>query len=278
MPALPHLELVTIETDTFPLDGLLYRPAGEPNGVSVLILHGNCMNFYTGPSRFLPPVLTANGFTCLTFNRRGHDILATLNSREPVGGAFQRIGEAVMDTVHAARWLDERGFAPPVLVGHSNGGMLAALHCADAPQTPALVLLSAHSGGREMVPLASRAGLLAKNRLEEITATAREMVASGRGRELMLLPGWWYAATPESFLDFCDCAPETVDLAPRIRCPSLYVRGSLEPVDLYPAEAFAEQAAGPCTVKIVDGADHFYTGGEGWVADFVRDWLLEEVG
>src|ERR1700716_1132726 len=39
-----------------------------------LLLHGNCQNFYRGPSRFLPQGLFARGIACLAFNCRGHDM------------------------------------------------------------------------------------------------------------------------------------------------------------------------------------------------------------
>ncbi len=68
-------ELVTIETETTPLDGAFYLPDDGPVIGGVLLFHGNTMNFYVGAPRFLPPVLTALGFACLAFNRRGHDIL-----------------------------------------------------------------------------------------------------------------------------------------------------------------------------------------------------------
>jgi pimeloyl-ACP methyl ester carboxylesterase len=48
---------------------------------------------------------------------------------------------------YAARWMAARGFAHPVVIGHSNGDMLAVQHVADHPETSALVLLSAHTGG-----------------------------------------------------------------------------------------------------------------------------------
>ena len=50
----------------------------------------------------------------------------------------------------------DRGFLHPVIIGHSNGGMLAVRHVADHPDTPALVLLSAHTGahGRLRTPAA----------------------------------------------------------------------------------------------------------------------------
>src|SRR5258708_6092968 len=166
-------ELVSIPTDTTPLDGAFHRPdAGDIAG-AVLLFHGNTMNFYTGAPRFLPPVLTTLGFSCLAFNRRGHDILAIRDSRAAEGAAFQIYEEAIADNRIAARWLADKGFADPIVIGHSNGGMLAVRHVADHPKTPKLVLLSAHCGGKEMLPLACKNGLLAQDRLDEFAREAK---------------------------------------------------------------------------------------------------------
>jgi len=265
--------LVTIATDTTPLDGVYYEPEGRPAAGAALLFHGNTMNFYTGAPRFLPPALTRLGLACLAFNRRGHDILGIRDSRTPEGAAFQLTREAIADNRFAAEWLAARGFARPVVIGHSNGGTLAVQHVADHPQTPALVLLSAHCGGAGLVARASRAGLLAADRLEEITARARELAAAGRGRELMLLPGWWYAVSAESFLDLLTELPDIVALAPRIACPVLYLRGDREPADLYPTEDFRRRAGGPCAVEIVRNCDHFYVGREDAVSGTVAAWL-----
>ena len=43
-------ELVSIPTDTFPLDGLYYEPEGKAVGAA-LLFHGNTMNFYVGAMR-----------------------------------------------------------------------------------------------------------------------------------------------------------------------------------------------------------------------------------
>ena len=75
--------LVSIPTDTVPLDGAYYEPEGRATTGAALLFHGNTMNFYQGAPRFLPPVLTALGLACLAFNRRGHDILSTRDSRTP---------------------------------------------------------------------------------------------------------------------------------------------------------------------------------------------------
>ena len=266
-------ELVSIPTGTVPLDGLYYEPEGAATGRAALLFHGNTMNFYTGPMRFLPPALVKLGVACLAFNRRGHDVLSTRNSRVAEGGAYQTAAEGIEDNRRAARWLGTRGFAAPVVIGHSNGGMLAVRHVADHPETPALVLLSAHGGGKDIVQRGGKGGLMVGDRVEEFAARAREMVQTGRGRELMLMPGWWYAISAESFLDRLTETPDTLELAPEVRCPSLFVRGDKEPRDAYPAEEFSARSGGRCTVEIVPDCDHFYNGREEAIQRLVSLWL-----
>jgi pimeloyl-ACP methyl ester carboxylesterase len=265
-------ELVSIPTGTTPLDGLYYEPEVRATSAA-LLFHGNAMNFYTGPMRFLPPALVQLGLACLAFNRRGHDILSTRSSRAAEGGSFQTASEGIEDNRLAARWLAARGFANPAVIGHSNGGMLAVRHVADHPKTPALVLLSAHGGGRDIVQRGGKGGLMVGDRVEEFAARAKEMVKEGRGRELMLMPGWWYAISAESFLDRLTETPDTLALAREVKCPSLFVRGDQEPRDAYPAEEFRARAGGPCTVEIVPDCDHFYNGREETVGALVASWL-----
>jgi pimeloyl-ACP methyl ester carboxylesterase len=266
-------ELISIATNTLPLDGAFYLPEAEPS-VAVILFHGNTMNFYVGAPRFLPPVLTRLGFACLAFNRRGHDILSIRDSRSAEGAAFQLTKEGIEDNNYAARWLAERGFSCPVVIGHSNGGMLAVKHVSDHPETPAMVLLSAHGGGRDGVQRTSRAGMLAGDRLDEITAQARALVAAGRGRELMLVPGWWYVISAESFLDRMTEMPDVLQLAPTIHCPTLFIRGDEENPETYPAERFKERAGGPCDVEIVPNCNHFYVGREARICKVVSGWLI----
>ena len=268
------LSLISIPTDTHALDGLYYEPDAPARGAAML-LHGNCMNFYTGAPRFLPPHLNALGLAALSFNRRGHDMVASLNSRAVSGGSFQMTKEAIADNDYAAGFLKERGFAAPIVIGHSNGGMLAVQHVADHSETPALVLLSAHLGGKTIVPHASKVGLLGGDRIAEVEAEARRMVAEGRGKDLMVLPGWWWVITAESYLDYASELPDVLELAPRITCPVLYIRGDKEPAHVYPAEDFAARAGGRCDVRIVKDCDHFYGGREDDISRIVTDWLKD---
>ena len=267
-------QLVTIPTDTLPLEGALHEPDGGKATGAVLLFHGNTMNFYVGAPRFLPPVLTRLGLACLAFNRRGHDILSTRNSRQSEGGAFQYTREAIADNRSAAEWLKARGYPAPVVIGHSNGGMLGTQHVVEQPQTPALVLLSAGRGGRN-AGSGGKEGLFAGDRMDQLTAQARALVKAGRGRELMFMPGWWYVISAESFLDRIDTVPDTIELAPKIKCPVLCIRGDQEDRNRYPAEDFQRAAGGPCQVEIVANCDHFYNGREDHVASLVAAWLQQ---
>jgi pimeloyl-ACP methyl ester carboxylesterase len=114
---------------------------------------------------------------------------------------------------------------------------------------------------------------MAADRLAEITAQARALVAAGKGRDLMLMPGWWYIITAESFLDRMTAMPDTLQLAPSIKCPVLYLRGDQEDPETYPAEAFRDRAAGPVEVAIIPNCDHFYRRQEAPVIECVTTWL-----
>jgi pimeloyl-ACP methyl ester carboxylesterase len=114
---------------------------------------------------------------------------------------------------------------------------------------------------------------LTGDRSEELLAHAEQLVAEGRGRELLLVPGWWHAISAESLVDRAYRTPDTVEAAARVECPVLFIRGDAEPAAVYPAELFRDRCAGPCDVVIVDDCDHFYTGREAAVADVVADWL-----
>ena len=90
------------------------------------------------------------------------------------------------------------------------------------------MLLSAHLGGRDIVPLASQVGLLGGDRIREVEATARAMVAQGRGAELMLLPGWWHVVTAQSYLDYGAELPDVLALAESVS-PVRQDRGAMLP-------------------------------------------------
>ena len=268
------LELISIETSTYPLDGLFYQPEIDTGKGAILIMHGNCANFYTGVSRHFAPLLTRLGYAVLTYNRRGHDVLASI-AREATGGAFQLIHEMIEDNQQAERWLATRAYHSPIVIGHSNGGMLAVKHCAGRATVRALVLLSAHQGGKNLFRAISQVGLMACERFEEFSARARELVAVGRGNDLMQVPGWWWVISAQSFVDYLDNCPDILELAPQVRCPVLFLRGDREANDVYSGEAFVRRAGGSAEFALVSDCDHYYRGREHQAVNLIAKWLFQ---
>ncbi|MDA8284971.1 MAG: alpha/beta fold hydrolase [Actinomycetota bacterium] len=266
-------QLVSLPTPTVPIDGMWFRSATQPPRATAMLCHGNGANFYSGPVRFLSSHLVPRGIECFSFNRRGHETL-TSRTRVPEGNAYQTAAEAIEDNEIARAHVVQRAGGEPVVIGHSNGGLFAARHVADHPGVRALVLLSAHLGGPEMLRRGSEIGLMAQGRRTEISAEAHRLVESGEPEALLLMPGWWYVVSAATYLDMeSDNIPRIVEAAPRIECPVLYLRGELEDPEMYPAENFAAAGHAPVDVRIVSGADHFYSGCEDEVGRMVGDWL-----
>ena len=272
-----HTELISIPTPTYPLDGVYYRPDGPSKG-AVMYCHGNQMNFYVCAARFLAPHITALDYDFMPFNRRGHDSVSTCDSRECVGGAYQTVAEGIEDNELAAKYLADKGWNHPIVVGHSNGGVLASEHVARHPETRALILLSAHAGGNRLTnPRSARNFSLAGNTDDQIKE-AEALIAASKPRQLMLIPAWWWVISARTFLDRLSNAPDLVENAKRITCPVLFIRGDQEPKENYPAERFKESCTGPCEIAIVPDCDHFYVGAEEGVSKIVTDWLERTLG
>ena len=223
-------ELISIPTSTHPLDAAYYTPDAPSKG-AVMYCHGNQMNFYVCAARFLAPHVTALGYDFMPFNRRGHDSVSTYDSRECVGGAYQTVAEGIEDNELAARYLAAKGHQNPVVIGHSNGGVLASEHVVRHPETRALILLSAHGGGNRLTnPRAARNFSLAGDTEAQIKE-AEALIAAGKPRQLMLIPAWWWVISARTFLDRLSNAPDLVENAKRIKCPVLFIRGDQEPME-----------------------------------------------
>ena len=152
------------------------------------------------------------------------------------------------------------------------GGLLAAKHVADYSDTPALVLMSAHMGGKNVVPVASRNGLFGRDKLPELIDEAERRIADGKGDDLMLMPGWYWVTTAQSFLDYANNLPHLLKQAPKITCPVLFIRGDQEPAELYPAEEFRELCKGPVEIAVIENCNHFY---EEQINEIVCSWIEE---
>jgi len=174
--------------------------------------------------RIETPTHPLDGYEYLAFNRRGHDSVSTYDSRECVGGAYQTVAEGVEDNALAAKYLHDKGFTNPIVIGHCNGAVLASEHVANHPETKALILLSAHAGGNRMTsPSAARNFSLAGD-TDTLRKEAEGFIAAGKPRQLMLIPAWWWAISARTYLDRLSNAPDLVANATKIKCPVLFIR------------------------------------------------------
>lgn len=283
-------ELVrTWTADGLELCGLLCEPTGLARDVAVLHIHGATSNFYRSHStETIGQELTARGFTFLTVNTRGHDIVNLLRTRKPregarVGNAYERFGDCVHDI---AAWLDllgGRGWSRIVLEGHSYGAMKAAYYLGhhEDPRVVALSLLSPAEHGYFAVVLADE--------FAEAWRQAEALVAQGQGEQLVfvegltplgaqrLLEGFMGGGGADIF-NFRNPNHPWTEIS-RIQVPTLLLYGTeLEPISVPPEEAvaIAKAKAVRCPrfeARVIPGAPHNYMGYEPVVARAIGDWL-----
>ncbi|MCC6419195.1 MAG: alpha/beta hydrolase, partial [Gemmataceae bacterium] len=171
----------------------------------------------------------------------------------------------------AVAFLRERGYARIGVMGHSYGAATSGYYAATHPETAVAVLLSCSRGGPDMLRKQSAAGRMAMDRHDEFESRARQLVAEGKGDQLMFAPGWWHVITAYSFLN--QGLPKLLEYAPKIACPLLAPRGEREDPEGVPEKRTAELAGGRARSVVIPGADHFYGGQEHLVAEAVIDFL-----
>jgi pimeloyl-ACP methyl ester carboxylesterase len=115
-------------TDGLQLAGVLTVPA-EAGSTALLLIHGAGSNFYSGGVlATIAEQAAAVGFPVLRINTRGHDLAASIpGPKGPVqgGAAFERVLDCRLDVTAWCDFLQQRGHARIVLIGHSLGGVKA---------------------------------------------------------------------------------------------------------------------------------------------------------
>lgn len=180
-------ELVSIPTiDGLLLDGALSRPAKPTTERRAWVfLHGTGANFTSpGVLQGLAALFTDRGETVLRLNTRGHDLMAripTIQGSTSGGAAYEKLDEAANDVAAACAWLADQDFQKLSLLGHSLGAAKIILSQSKSP-TPDVDELVALSP-----PRLHHETLLKSDAFREDYLKAAELVATGRGQELIRL-------------------------------------------------------------------------------------------
>jgi pimeloyl-ACP methyl ester carboxylesterase len=223
--------------------------------------------------------LAREGYTSLTVNTRGHDLVALLPRSDGEfavgGGAWEDFGETAGDLATWADILTARGFERIVLIGHSLGGSKVVQYQAER-QDPRVAGIVAASAATPWLPNAERVKI------------GEQMVAEGRGEELLPsregAPVWNLLSartivSRKRYIVPAFAVEKGEPFVSQIRCALLAFFGSLEEdaiEGLETVRANATQAA-DVTTAIVKGTGHDYADHEPEAAQIIARWLREVV-
>ncbi len=273
-------ELVDIRSeDDLLLEGAVISPAGgTKQPIPVVWTHGLTGRFSAPSSLNIGRELASRGITFVSGNNRGHDfgaLFTRANGEQLIaGGAWEHVDESPRDIAAWLGFTGGLGFSSVALLGHSLGALKVAYYQAER-QDPRVAGLIAASPP-------TRAGRVDS----ELLARAKQMVAEGRGRDLLpwgsrstgggTMSADAYLNRMETNVDvYGDHTPDPA--VARIRCPILAFYGTNEPTvgsaaDLETIKRNAT-AALRVTTHLFEGADHSYTGQHVAVARAIADWV-----
>jgi hypothetical protein len=275
-----NLRLITYRAeDGLELDGAYYGSDRQDRAAHPLVVmtHGTCMNFYTGPQRFLPATLVPAGFDCLAINSRDRDSggLHPITGRcfGMIRGLFD---DVLLDVSGALAWGRAHDYRSFVLACHSYSGQRAAFYLSRRQE----------DGVVGLAMISPPAGMRSNHRFwmddwEGFQARARALVAAGNPDDLVIeRPSGRFpiVVSARTALDlWVDRNPlEDTSYMEELTTPLLVTHGEKETAHdptLRNADRIVAAWAGPVTRAVVPGAGHFYLENETALAEIVLSWL-----
>lgn len=274
------LEIHSVLTEDEVTLQIAWLPPREPLAPVLLATHGVGNSFTLSGLWPALQLLAGRGWGVAMVNNRGHDWVAmNPGDRRWIGAAYETIEEGVLDFQAGQRWLRERGQRRIVIAGHSLGGLKAAY-------------TQAHFPGEDVVALA----MFSSPRLpdekvwdwaahEQLLARCRDMVAQGRGEELMHVDMPTNTPAMKGLMCYAtylnkygpDAATTALRYADRIRVPTFLLAGEHEKPQLSFSIDMEQALVNAPSVRrvMVEGCDHIYTGRHEQVADAANAWLAE---
>jgi hypothetical protein len=274
-------ELVYIQSeDGLPLEGAVIRPVGrDPLPVPLVWVHGLTGKFYSPSAVRIGRELAARGYTFVTGNNRGHDFGYPYRPRPDAppllyGGGWELLSEAPRDLSAWIGFTVGLGFRGVALLGHSLGARKVASYQA------------AHQDGRVLGLATASPPMRAFRPRPDLIAQAEELVAAGRGHELLPRGALRAGAGTMSAGAYLDRVRLPWDLfgledpdplISRVRCPLFACYGSEEPATggAEELEVIKRNATGAPRLEthLFEGADHSYAGQHAAVARALAGWL-----
>lgn len=280
-------ELVEFPAGAKTLQGGMFQPDAQrfaKPSVGVVLVHGVESYWYQGPPMFLAGLLAAQGYAALAYNG-AHS-----------GESFRtsEFETAVAEVGAAVAYMKSRGYRDIFLVGHSLGTPIVEYYQGAEPD-PAVKALGLY-GPHINIPAITRDSLLGPELYEKFRAECRELVASGKGDEIKLLPyreGRVIITSAKTFISYrdIDTSKAAVEKAlQRIRVPLLIVydpadniqgKGGLTKRETLAGQIKANAVAAPradivvipSTAQTSPLRAHNFIGNERLVAEKTGQWL-----
>jgi hypothetical protein len=274
------VDLVRVDSpDGCKLDGALQRPdAATPKSLmldAVVLVHGTGSNFYQSTLlEYLATQFVNLGVAAMRANTRGHDGISTLvvaKGGRRLGAAYEVVDDCRHDMLAWTNYLRAEVGPRVGFVGHSLGAvkcLYATAHEA-ALKPERIIAISPPRLSYEIFCRSNRAA-----EFLESYQRAEELVAAGQGGSLIEatvpLPmaisaaGYLEKYGPDARYDF-------VPLLRRVSVPTVFTFGEQEVATNVAFQGLPEQLEAPNRdVRIVAGADHFYTGSRTELLDAIR--------
>ena len=234
------------------------------------------MNFYLPPLAVFGQAIAERGYHSFVINTRGHDWVNRAGDLTAFGGAtYETFEDSAMDLDGALECLTRQGYKRFILIGHSLGCIKSLMYQGSRRRRDVVGVVSC-SCPKQFYS----ARAMEQPEFKRLMAQAEEMVAHGKGEEILWAPASGAMAM------FCARTyvnkygkHENNDVRPhagRLGCPHLAIAGGAEhPFFPEYAKELAEASGANGTYRIVPGSNHFYDKHEPEVIEMITHWLEE---
>ena len=291
----PEARIVKLLTpDKFLLDGLWFGP--EKARRVIIFIHGLTGGLLSGTGIRLAPLLIDSSTSLLSFNNRGHDIVARIKradkrkkkgySSETLGAALELFSDCVFDIEGAVNFAKGRGAKEIFLMGHSTGSQKSVYFLSKRgkqDKVKGTILLSPMSDYADSIKINGR------EKINLARTFASKLVKKGLSNEFLPPIIWPNLNSAQRFLSlntpeseeeiFTYVEPTKIPHTLRkIKVPTLVVLGekdefrdrSMAKIAKWFTKHLRRKIA---TIKIVDDADHGFSEKEKEVAKIINSWL-----